>query len=66
MLLGLGSGRCGCEAVLTRVRITDVAPYVSGKRGREVFINGDVDYGVRSPDLVHLLRGAFRLMEFSI
>lgn len=23
-----------------------VAPYVSGKRGREVFINGDVDYGV--------------------
>ena len=24
----------------------EVAPYVSGKRGREVFINGDVDYGV--------------------
>ena len=24
----------------------DVAPFVSGKRGREVFINGDVDYGV--------------------
>jgi hypothetical protein len=24
-----------------------VAPFVSGKRGREVFINGDKDYGVR-------------------
>ncbi|CAF9937160.1 hypothetical protein IMSHALPRED_011037 [Imshaugia aleurites] len=24
----------------------DVAPLVSGKRGREVFVNGDVDYGV--------------------
>ena len=24
----------------------DVAPFVSGKRGREVFVNGDVDYGV--------------------
>lgn len=28
----------------------DVAPYVSGKRGRQVFINGDVDYGVRLGD----------------
>lgn len=25
----------------------DVAQYVSGKRGRQVFINGDVDFGVR-------------------
>ncbi|KAJ5836441.1 Aldolase-type TIM barrel [Penicillium robsamsonii] len=25
---------------------SDVLPYVSGKRGREVFINGDVDFGV--------------------
>jgi len=25
----------------------EVAPYVSGKRGREVFINGDKDFGVR-------------------
>ncbi|KAK4109750.1 inosine monophosphate dehydrogenase [Canariomyces notabilis] len=24
----------------------EIAPYVSGKRGREVFINGDPDYGV--------------------
>ena len=27
-------------------KFEDVAPFVSGKRGREVFINGDVDYGV--------------------
>ncbi|KAL9012048.1 MAG: hypothetical protein Q9173_003158 [Seirophora scorigena] len=27
-------------------KFEDVAPYVSGKRGREVFLNGDVDYGV--------------------
>ena len=26
-------------------KFEDVAPYVSGKRGREVFINGDVDFG---------------------
>ncbi|KAI1800307.1 2-nitropropane dioxygenase family oxidoreductase [Daldinia bambusicola] len=25
---------------------SEIAPYVSGKRGREVFINGDADYGV--------------------
>lgn len=24
----------------------EIAPYVSGKRGREVFINGDADFGV--------------------
>ena len=27
-------------------KFEDVAPFVSGKRGRQVFINGDVDYGV--------------------
>lgn len=27
-------------------KFEDVAPYVSGKRGRQVFINGDVDFGV--------------------
>ncbi|KAL8753319.1 MAG: hypothetical protein Q9199_005120, partial [Rusavskia elegans] len=27
-------------------KFEDVAPFVSGKRGREVFLNGDVDYGV--------------------
>ena len=30
-------------------KFEDVAPLVSGKRGREVFINGDVDYGVSWP-----------------
>ena len=27
-------------------KFEDVAPLVSGKRGREVFLNGDVDFGV--------------------
>ena len=27
-------------------KFEDVAEFVSGKRGREVFVNGDVDYGV--------------------
>lgn len=27
-------------------KFEEVAPYVSGKRGREVFLNGDKDYGV--------------------
>lgn len=26
---------------------SEIFPYVSGKRGREVYINGDVDHGVR-------------------
>ena len=34
------------EKESTSGKFEDVAPYVSGKRGREVFINGDVDYGV--------------------
>lgn len=34
------------ERESTSGRFEDVAPYVSGKRGREVFINGDVDFGV--------------------
>lgn len=29
-------------------KFEEVAPYVSGKRGREVFLNGDSNYGVRS------------------
>jgi NADH:quinone reductase (non-electrogenic) len=28
---------------------SEVAPFVSGQRGRQVFINGDPDYGVRLP-----------------
>lgn len=27
-------------------KFEEVAPFVSGKRGRQVFLNGDVDYGV--------------------
>ena len=27
-------------------KFEDVAPYVSGKRGRQVFVNGDIDFGV--------------------
>lgn len=34
------------EKESTSGKFEDVAPYVSGKRGREVFINGDVDFGV--------------------
>ena len=34
------------EKESTSGKFEDVAPYVSGKRGREVFINGDIDYGV--------------------
>ncbi|KAL8750245.1 MAG: hypothetical protein Q9184_006491 [Pyrenodesmia sp. 2 TL-2023] len=34
------------EKESTMGKFEDVAPFVSGKRGREVFLNGDVDYGV--------------------
>ncbi|KAL8966326.1 MAG: hypothetical protein Q9183_003422 [Haloplaca sp. 2 TL-2023] len=34
------------ERESTSGKFEDVAPYVSGKRGRQVFLNGDVDYGV--------------------
>ncbi|KAI9746760.1 MAG: 3',5'-cyclic-nucleotide phosphodiesterase (PDEase) (3':5'-CNP), partial [Chaenotheca gracillima] len=34
------------ERESTTGKFEEVAPYVSGKRGREVFINGDADYGV--------------------
>ena len=34
------------ERESTSGKFEDVAPLVSGKRGREVFINGDADYGV--------------------
>ncbi|MCJ1365912.1 hypothetical protein MMC16_005037 [Acarospora aff. strigata] len=34
------------ERESTSGKFEEVAPFVSGKRGREVFINGDVDYGV--------------------
>lgn len=34
------------ERASTTGKFEEVAPYVSGKRGREVFINGDSNYGV--------------------
>jgi len=34
------------EKESTTGKFEEIAPYVSGKRGREVFINGDPDYGV--------------------
>ncbi|KAK1060901.1 hypothetical protein LTR74_011477 [Friedmanniomyces endolithicus] len=34
------------ERESTTGKFEEVAPYVSGKRGREVFINGDKDFGV--------------------
>lgn len=34
------------EKESTTGEFAEVAPWVSGKRGREVFINGDPDYGV--------------------
>ncbi|KAL8994477.1 MAG: hypothetical protein Q9169_005568 [Polycauliona sp. 2 TL-2023] len=34
------------ERESTSGKFEEVAPFVSGKRGREVFLNGDVDYGV--------------------
>jgi NAD(P)H-dependent flavin oxidoreductase YrpB (nitropropane dioxygenase family) len=34
------------ERESTTGKFEEVAPFVSGKRGREVFINGDKDYGV--------------------
>lgn len=34
------------EKESTSGEFSDVAPYVSGKRGREVFLNGDINFGV--------------------
>lgn len=34
---------------------SEIGPYVSGKRGRQVFLNGDPDYGVsRCPSIVYM------------
>lgn len=35
------------ERESTTGKFEEIAPLVSGKRGRQVFINGDADYGVR-------------------
>ena len=34
------------EQTSTTGKFEEVGPYVSGKRGREVFLNGDKDFGV--------------------
>lgn len=48
-------------------KFEDVAPFVSGKRGREVFINGDVDFGVWTAGqvigLIHDVPTCGELME---
>lgn len=45
------------EQESTTGKFEEVAPYVSGKRGREVFINGDPEYGVSSQS--HMLEISF-------
>ena len=48
-------------------RFEDVAPLVSGKRGREVFLNGDVDHGVWTAGqvigLIHDIPSCRELLE---
>ena len=40
-------------------KFEEVQPYVSGKRGREVFVNGDVDYGVwTAGQVIGLIHGS--------
>ncbi|KAF2864591.1 inosine monophosphate dehydrogenase [Piedraia hortae CBS 480.64] len=39
-------GAIKVERESTTGKFEEVAPYVSGKRGRQVFLNGDKDYGV--------------------
>ncbi|KAJ8061508.1 hypothetical protein OCU04_009322 [Sclerotinia nivalis] len=34
------------EKTSTTGKFEEIAPFVSGKRGREVFVNGDKDFGV--------------------
>lgn len=41
------------ERESTTGKFEEVAPYVSGKRGREVFLNGDDNYGVSPSNLFH-------------
>lgn len=37
------------ERESTTGEFSEIGPYVSGKRGRQVFLNGDVDFGVSRP-----------------
>ena len=43
------------EKESTTGKFEEVQPFVSGQRGRQVFINGDKDYGVRSEVTVRYL-----------
>jgi NAD(P)H-dependent flavin oxidoreductase YrpB (nitropropane dioxygenase family) len=45
------------EKESTTGKFEEVAPYVSGKRGRQVFLNGDKDYGVSTYRDISLLCG---------
>jgi NADH:quinone reductase (non-electrogenic) len=53
------------EKESTTGKFEEVAPYVSGKRGRQVFLNGDKDFGVSDAHCDHLLR-KFRLLGTAI
>ena len=55
------------ERESTSGKFEDVQPLVSGKRGREVFLNGDVDYGVwTAGQVIGLIHGMFDLLNRSI
>lgn len=55
------------ERESTSGKFEDVAPFVSGKRGRQVFLNGDVDYGVWTAGqvigLIHDIPSCGELLE---
>lgn len=45
---------------------SEIAPFVSGKRGREVFLNGDVDFGVCSTPFTLLIWFDLVLMSMQV
>jgi NAD(P)H-dependent flavin oxidoreductase YrpB (nitropropane dioxygenase family) len=48
------------EKESTSGKFEEVAPFVSGKRGRQVFINGDVDFGVwTAGQVIGLIHGTY-------
>jgi NADH:quinone reductase (non-electrogenic) len=49
------------EKTSTTGKFEEVAPYVSGKRGRQVFLNGDPDFGVRPPQFFSIAPTTLRL-----
>ncbi|KAF2841234.1 inosine monophosphate dehydrogenase [Patellaria atrata CBS 101060] len=42
-------GALEVERTSTTGKFEEIAPFVSGKRGRQVFLNGDKDFGVSTP-----------------